>query len=151
MITFASTRERNHSRLRHSSRNLPLKLSVTPFCQGLPCICCICCICCSCSNSMQQGVTNATTTLIFLHFSEDEGCCMGSPANRRRTPVENRVPATAHVRTRFLYYEKSVGQSSGLGSEGYFSTAAASFGRPLLLHHLGGADENVRTPPRHGR
>src|SRR5262245_34771190 len=36
MITFASARERNHSRLRHSSRNLPLKLSVTPFCQGLP-------------------------------------------------------------------------------------------------------------------
>jgi hypothetical protein len=29
-------RERNHSRLRHSSRNLPLKLSATPFCQGLP-------------------------------------------------------------------------------------------------------------------
>src|SRR5438552_8301172 len=36
MITFASVRDRNHSRLRHSSRNLPLKLSVTPFCQGLP-------------------------------------------------------------------------------------------------------------------
>jgi len=36
MITFASARERNHSRLRHSSRNLPLKLSATPFCQGLP-------------------------------------------------------------------------------------------------------------------
>src|SRR5262245_49759975 len=36
MITVASARERNHSRLRHSSRNLPLKLSVTPFCQGLP-------------------------------------------------------------------------------------------------------------------
>src|SRR5580704_17393039 len=36
MITFASVRERNHSRLGHSSRNLPLKLSVTPFCQGLP-------------------------------------------------------------------------------------------------------------------
>src|SRR4029453_17151602 len=36
MMTFASARERNHSRLRHSSRNLPLKLSVTPFCQGLP-------------------------------------------------------------------------------------------------------------------
>src|SRR5439155_1357957 len=36
MITFASGRERNHSRLRHSSRNLPLKLSVTPFCQGFP-------------------------------------------------------------------------------------------------------------------
>jgi hypothetical protein len=36
MITFAPARERNHSRLRHSSRNLPLKLSVTPFCQGLP-------------------------------------------------------------------------------------------------------------------
>lgn len=36
MITFASAREWNHSRLRHSSRNLPLKLSVTPFCQGLP-------------------------------------------------------------------------------------------------------------------
>src|SRR5256885_16629533 len=35
-MTFASARERNHSRLRHSSRNLPLKLSVTPFCQGLP-------------------------------------------------------------------------------------------------------------------
>ena len=36
MTTFASARERNHSRLRHSSRNLPLKLSATPFCQGLP-------------------------------------------------------------------------------------------------------------------
>src|SRR5919109_4481680 len=36
MMTFASARERNHSRLRHSSRNLALKLSVTPFCQGLP-------------------------------------------------------------------------------------------------------------------
>jgi len=31
MITFASARERNHSRLRHSSRSLPLNLSVTPF------------------------------------------------------------------------------------------------------------------------
>ncbi len=36
MITFASARERNHSRSRHSSRNLALKLSVAPFCQGLP-------------------------------------------------------------------------------------------------------------------
>src|ERR1700722_10617980 len=36
MMTFASARERNHSRFRHSSRNLPLKLSATPFCQGLP-------------------------------------------------------------------------------------------------------------------
>ena len=36
MTTLASARERNHSRLRHSSRNLPLKLSATPFCQGLP-------------------------------------------------------------------------------------------------------------------
>jgi hypothetical protein len=27
---------RNHSRLRHSSRNLPLKLSFVPFCQGFP-------------------------------------------------------------------------------------------------------------------
>src|SRR5437763_15046745 len=35
-MTFASARERNHSRLKHSSRNLPLKLSVTAFCQGLP-------------------------------------------------------------------------------------------------------------------
>ena len=34
MMTFASARERNHSRLRHSSRNLPLKLSPTPFCQA---------------------------------------------------------------------------------------------------------------------
>jgi hypothetical protein len=30
MITFASERERNHSKLRHSSRNSPLKLSETP-------------------------------------------------------------------------------------------------------------------------
>src|SRR3954466_11796071 len=36
MTTFASARERNHSSPRHSSRNLPLKLSATPFCQGLP-------------------------------------------------------------------------------------------------------------------
>ena len=36
ITTFASARERNHSRLRHSSRNLPLKLSPTPFCHGLP-------------------------------------------------------------------------------------------------------------------
>jgi hypothetical protein len=36
MISFASARERNHSRLRYSSRNLPLKLYAIPFCQGLP-------------------------------------------------------------------------------------------------------------------
>ncbi len=35
-FTLASTRDRNHSRLRHSSRNLPLKLSFNPFCHGLP-------------------------------------------------------------------------------------------------------------------
>src|SRR5919197_4952262 len=35
-MTFASAREKNHSRLKHSSRNLPLKLSVTAFCQGSP-------------------------------------------------------------------------------------------------------------------
>jgi len=34
MTILASAQERNHSRLRHSSRNLPLKLSVAPFCQG---------------------------------------------------------------------------------------------------------------------
>jgi hypothetical protein len=28
------TKQRNHSRLRHSSRNLPSNLSVTPFCRG---------------------------------------------------------------------------------------------------------------------
>jgi hypothetical protein len=36
MTTLAWARERNHSALKHSSRNLPLKLSATPFCQGLP-------------------------------------------------------------------------------------------------------------------
>ena len=35
LTTRASARLRNHSTLRHSSRNLPLKLSLTPFCQGL--------------------------------------------------------------------------------------------------------------------
>ena len=35
-MTAASARKRNHSRLRHSSRNLPLKLSLVPFCQGFP-------------------------------------------------------------------------------------------------------------------
>jgi hypothetical protein len=35
-VNFTSARKRNRSRLTHSSRNLPLKLSVTPFCQGLP-------------------------------------------------------------------------------------------------------------------
>jgi hypothetical protein len=35
MMIYGSARERNHSRLIHSSRNLPLKLSVTPFYQGL--------------------------------------------------------------------------------------------------------------------
>jgi hypothetical protein len=36
IMTLAWARERNHSMLKHSSRNLPLKLSLTPFCQGLP-------------------------------------------------------------------------------------------------------------------
>jgi hypothetical protein len=36
MTTFASAFERSHSKLRRSSRNFPLKLSLTPFCQGLP-------------------------------------------------------------------------------------------------------------------
>lgn len=36
MTAFASARERNRSNDRHSSRNLPLKLSPKPFCQGLP-------------------------------------------------------------------------------------------------------------------
>src|SRR4051794_10002091 len=36
MTTFASVRERNHSSPRHSSWDFPLKLSATPFCQGLP-------------------------------------------------------------------------------------------------------------------
>ena len=36
MTTLASARERNHSTLRHSSRKRPLKLSLVPFCQGLP-------------------------------------------------------------------------------------------------------------------
>ena len=34
--TFASGRLRNHSKLRHSSRNLSLKLSFVAFCHGLP-------------------------------------------------------------------------------------------------------------------
>jgi hypothetical protein len=29
-------RLRNHSMLKHSSRNFPLKLSLSPFCHGLP-------------------------------------------------------------------------------------------------------------------
>ncbi len=36
MTKAASLRERNHSMLKHSSRSLPLKLSLVPFCQGLP-------------------------------------------------------------------------------------------------------------------
>ena len=36
MMTLASRRLRNHSTLRHSSRNLPLKDSLVPFCHGLP-------------------------------------------------------------------------------------------------------------------
>src|SRR5689334_24973794 len=36
MITCASRRDWNHSRLRHSSRNRPLNDSLVPFCQGLP-------------------------------------------------------------------------------------------------------------------
>ena len=33
---MASARERKHSKLRRSSRSFPLKLSLLPFCQGLP-------------------------------------------------------------------------------------------------------------------
>ena len=36
MTTLASRRLVNQLMLRHSSRNLPLKLSFVPFCQGLP-------------------------------------------------------------------------------------------------------------------
>ena len=36
IITLASRRLRNHSRLRHSSRKRPLKLSSAPFCHGFP-------------------------------------------------------------------------------------------------------------------
>src|SRR5215831_11744190 len=36
MTIFASTRLRNHSIERHSSRNFPLNDSLVPFCQGLP-------------------------------------------------------------------------------------------------------------------
>jgi hypothetical protein len=36
MRTLASPRDRNYSMPRHSSRNLPLKLSGVSFCQGLP-------------------------------------------------------------------------------------------------------------------
>src|SRR5512141_329147 len=35
MMTWASRRVRKHSTLRHSSRNLALKDSLVPFCQGL--------------------------------------------------------------------------------------------------------------------
>lgn len=35
-MSLASARERRYSRFRHSSRNLPLKDSSAPFCQGLP-------------------------------------------------------------------------------------------------------------------
>jgi hypothetical protein len=34
MTTVASGRVRNHSMLKHSSRNFPLKLSSRPFCHG---------------------------------------------------------------------------------------------------------------------
>ena len=36
MMALASARERNHSMLRQPSRKRPLKLSLVPFCQGLP-------------------------------------------------------------------------------------------------------------------
>lgn len=36
MMIWASRRLRNHSTLRHSSRNLPLNASFVPFCHGLP-------------------------------------------------------------------------------------------------------------------
>src|SRR5258706_6950082 len=36
MMTFARRANETIRGLRHSSRNLPLRLSVTPFCQGLP-------------------------------------------------------------------------------------------------------------------
>ena len=36
ITTRASRSEANHSRHRHSSLSLPLKLSHLPFCQGLP-------------------------------------------------------------------------------------------------------------------
>lgn len=36
MMTLASARDLNHSSDRHSSRNLPLKLSPAAFCHGLP-------------------------------------------------------------------------------------------------------------------
>jgi hypothetical protein len=36
MTTLASACEPNHSRLRHWSPNVPLKLGLTPFCHGLP-------------------------------------------------------------------------------------------------------------------
>ena len=59
MKIFASIRFVNHSMLRHSSLNFPLKLSFKPFCQGLPGSMCAVSICAPVSQRRIARETNS--------------------------------------------------------------------------------------------
>ena len=59
MTTRASMRLRTHSSDKHSSRNLPLKLSSAPFRQGLPGSISAALICCRASQSRMAWLTNS--------------------------------------------------------------------------------------------
>lgn len=75
MMALASARERKYSRLRHSSRNLPLKDSPVPFCQRLP------------GSLSADGLTrklHMTQPLRVLHLISSLNPALGGPSEGLR-------------------------------------------------------------------
>ena len=106
ITTFASFLLRNHCIARHSPRNLPLKLSFVPFCQGLP-------------GSMSAVSSPFATAQRRIAFETNSGPLSErsttdsprSPISRARTSItrpERIEPATSMARLSLVYSSTTV-------------------------------------------
>jgi hypothetical protein len=96
LMTFALTRERDHSRLKHSSRNLPLKLAATPFCQDLACS--INAVPMPCATIHDSSALDAGNPDIGIHFLPSRWISASWSGTRVMSSADPRVRGKNHTR-----------------------------------------------------
>src|SRR6516164_3600081 len=106
ITTFASTRFLNHCMLRHSSRNLPLKDSFEPFCQGLPGSMCAVSMFACVSHLRTARETNSGPLSERRYLGAP--CTVTSLASTSITRPERMLPATSIARHSRVYSSMTV-------------------------------------------
>jgi hypothetical protein len=133
-VTFASARKRNRSGLTHSSRNLPLKLSVTPFCEA-----------CRADQCRARFVSQGGATPVVAESSGGNKCSSGERSSLELTVVR-RIGVAHLLRPTFLSLLSRSAAESPLAKKS--TTVTVAFKPSELLDSLASLISAVPGEPR---